>query len=317
MPPPILPEAIMIQIRQLNALLIALLLFSACGTPTPDSDSSGIERQAGDSPAFWTVSDEDTTVHLFGTVHALKPGTSWKTTEFDLAFDRLDALYLEADISTTDVQQQIAVVIGQEGLFTDGTILNDYLTPNEQLLVDLAAEIVGLSPESLENLRPWFVSRSLANLHIESLGYSISSGVDTVLFNDAKRKGIPRRYLENSEDIFRKLGALPDEETADMLAVTASDIVEDEGAVERLIASWKDGDVDRLGEFYNPEEGFGSEAVYDVMISNRNRAWIEQIDELMRTEEGTFMIAVGAGHFAGPDSLIRMLENRGLTPFRR
>lgn len=285
--------------------------------PTPLPDSSERVTILEDSPAFWTVSDEDTTIHLFGTVHALKPGTDWKTIEFTLAFERADALYLESDVTTPQIQQRLAIVIGEEGLFTDGTILSDYLDEVEETLVQTAATTVGLPPETLQNLRPWFVSRSLADLYVEAEDYSVDAGVDSTLLSDAKSAGIELRYLEDSESIFRKLGALSNDDAADMLVMTARDIVEQTGSIEKLVSAWQTGDITELANIYTPEGTFGSREVYDVLIANRNRDWVEKIDTLMRTETGTYMIAVGAGHLAGPDSLISLLENRGIVLERR
>ena len=48
------------------------------------------------------------------------------------------------------------------------------------------------------------------------------------------------------------------------------------------------------------------------MITNRNKAMTKKIDELFLDNE-TYTVAVGALHFFGDESIIKMLENKGYT----
>ena len=50
--------------------------------------------------------------------------------------------------------------------------------------------------------------------------------------------------------------------------------------------------------------------VYDRIIVARNEDWVDQIDQFMRGE-GKILIAVGAGHLVGPDSIPAMLRAIG------
>jgi len=46
------------------------------------------------------------------------------------------------------------------------------------------------------------------------------------------------------------------------------------------------------------------------MMTDRNERWIPQIIALL-DEPGTVLVAVGAGHLAGEDSVIKMLRAEG------
>ena len=52
----------------------ALFWLSACAT-TPSAPLPVADAPSG--PALWQVSDEDTTIYLFGTVHVLPATTTW------------------------------------------------------------------------------------------------------------------------------------------------------------------------------------------------------------------------------------------------
>src|SRR5689334_12691785 len=46
-------------------------------------------------PALWEVSDPDTTIYLFGTIHLLPQDTQWRTPKFDQAVSTAQELVVE------------------------------------------------------------------------------------------------------------------------------------------------------------------------------------------------------------------------------
>ena len=65
--------------------------------------------------------------------------------------------------------------------------------------------------------------------------------------------------------------------------------------------------------------GFGDgkigAAFREVLLNRRNRQWAAWLDERL-DQPGTVLLAVGAGHFEGADSLLVWLEERGLKARR-
>lgn len=53
-------------------------------------------------------------------------------------------------------------------------------------------------------------------------------------------------------------------------------------------------------------------SVYDALVKRRNEAWTDEIARAM-AGSGKILIAVGAGHMAGADSVPAMLRARGFT----
>jgi len=56
---------------------------------------------------------------------------------------------------------------------------------------------------------------------------------------------------------------------------------------------------------------FGTQDAYDALLTTRNKNWIPGIKALL-DEPGNKLVAVGAGHLAGPDSVIGMLKDEGI-----
>src|SRR3569832_777584 len=53
---------------------------------------------ASAAPAMWEVSDADSKVWLFGSVHVLPSGLAWRTPVLDDAMKQSSLVYFEADI---------------------------------------------------------------------------------------------------------------------------------------------------------------------------------------------------------------------------
>ena len=296
---------------KLAMIMSVIALLAACSAPDHSEIPAETDEATVSGPAYWTLNDEDTTVHLFGTVHVLKPQTSWKTDSFVRDFRNSDALFLEADLETQSILNRIQSTVSQQAIFTDGSVLDDYLEDEEEILVDQAASLVGLVPEELQNLRPWLLSQSMTERYASKQGYADEYGVEAVLLKDARQQGKQVRYLESAEVILRRLGALDDEETADMLAATARDIMRRPDQLDALVDMWITADTAGLAGAFEPSKAFGSDEVYALLLVDRNQDWADQIDQLMTTSEGTFMVAVGAGHLVGPDRLQALLADRG------
>jgi len=78
--------------------------------------------------------------------------------------------------------------------------------------------------------------------------------------------------------------------------------------------SWARGEVEEDFDL-----GFGggkiAEAFNDVLLDRRNTQWAAWLDNRLE-QPGTVLLAVGAGHFEGPDSVLVKLAERGLEAER-
>src|SRR5688572_25300334 len=62
-------------------------------------------------PAMWKVSDRDTDIYLFGTVHLLPPGTHWRTAKFDKAAKEAGTLVIETIIDEKNPRAFVADLV--------------------------------------------------------------------------------------------------------------------------------------------------------------------------------------------------------------
>lgn len=309
---------------QLAAISFAAFVLSACGgqpgeapppaeAPAPSSEPAPerVDLPPLGEPALWTLADEDTTIHMFGTIHLLKPGTEWRTEALDTALEDADAIFFEADVTSAEAQATAAQLVPRLGVFTDGRKLSDLLDEDEEREVREALELVDMPMSAMEPLRPWFAGLQLSVMALQDQGYEPQSGVEMELGAWARETGTPTRYLESMEQQLRFFADLPEDDQVDLLVSSAIQIEDDPGLLDRLVEDWAEGDLDDIADMLAEPDALGSEGVYDVLIVERNRNWVDQIETLLDDEAGTFLLAVGAAHLVGEDSVVEMLRAEG------
>jgi uncharacterized protein YbaP (TraB family) len=56
--------------------------------------------------------------------------------------------------------------------------------------------------------------------------------------------------------------------------------------------------------------------IYDALLVKRNANWVRKLDQLIKSEPGTFLVAVGAAHLIGKDSVFEMMKQLGYVAER-
>lgn len=329
-----------------GAALIGLMMsLVACGGPSSDSadtpetpqppiaTDSGSDRQSKaaaladfeasltraratdgpGAPAMWTLSDEDTTISIFGTVHILRPELEWRTLAFDAALANADRIVFEVDTKSEAAIRAITTDFLARGMFDDGRTLRGILSDDDEAVIAAAFESIGVPLDAMNTFEPWMASTNLSTLKLMNDGYDPNSGVETVIEQEAAAAEKSFGYLEHISQQADALDLLPEADQIAMLYSTALLIDETSEMLDLLVDEWADGDIAGLGSLVASPDGVGiSDAMYDSLFVKRNQAWVPQI-EAMLEEPGAVLIAVGAGHLAGPDSVITMLRDKGYT----
>ena len=260
-------------------------------------------------PAMWTFSDEDTTVNILGTVHLLKPDVVWKTPAIKDALAQADTLVLEADTTSPESQAGMQQLIMEYGTYSDGGSLTATLDDEDEALVAAVLAEKNIPIQAMDPMKPWMVSLQLGMMQIMEAGYDPQSGVETKLLAEAGDKKLS--YLETVESQLKILGGAPLEEQVQGLMASLGTLDLGEEYLDVLVSEWADGDVKGIGAMVANPAMLGSQEAYDALFTTRNRNWVPNIKALLE-EPGNKLVAVGAGHLAGPDSVITMLKDEGI-----
>ncbi|MGV8928732.1 MAG: TraB/GumN family protein [Brevundimonas sp.] len=282
--------------------------FAQAVEAVPAAAARAVPQAQGTGPALWVVRDADSTLYLFGTVHVLRPTTAWGSARVDAAFDSADQIWFE--ISNPDDQAAILPLIQQYGLSPDRP-LSQLLSPEQLTLLDSAAHAAGLTAAQMDVFRPWLAALTLSVAPLTRAGYDPQSGVELTLKARADAAGKPIHGFETIDKQIRILAGMPEPEQLAFLLSTLEAFEDATVELDRMVEAWAAGDVATLEEIGVDGMRSESEALYQALLVQRNTDWADQIQTLL-DGSGTVLIAVGAAHLAGDDSVQEILGHRGV-----
>jgi uncharacterized protein YbaP (TraB family) len=287
-----------------SAASVSLLCASVQATaqaPAPPTKTAPSGTVPG--PALWKLSDADTTIYLFGTVHALPKDKPWFDTRISRAYDSAAELVTEVDMSNIGSSAQ---VLASAGTLPADQSLRGLMKPDDRTEYEASLVSLGLPIESLDRFEPWFAAMTLSLLPLLRGGYDSQNGVELAL--QAKVGERTRTGLETIEQQVALFDALPMEAQLAFLDQTVEQVPKATDTLNAMVAEWIEGDAEALAAMLNEE--MKDAALYDRLLTQRNAHWADWIKQRM-DKPGTVFIAVGAGHLAGRGSVQDQLGTRG------
>jgi hypothetical protein len=262
------------------------------------------------SPALWVIRDSDTTIYLFGTVHALPRGLPWFRRHVVEALDGADQLVLEA-LVPADPLGTMGLTIRMGRATLPRPVLDR--VPSDRR-AELQAAIDRLKPGDLSGFDTWYIALVLANLQTLANGFDPATGVEAVLTERARMRGVPITGLETPEQQLGLFKALPEADQQQFLLSTLGELSSSKADLDATIADWMAGRKDEIAERLN-RDFESSPMLKQMLLGDRNARWAAWIAERMKSP-GKVFVAVGAGHLAGKGSLIDDLKRYGLEAER-
>src|SRR5258708_32760674 len=264
-------------------LLVAAALAAATPTPAPASLQSA-------QPALFVVKDEDTTIYIFGTFHALDGQSAWFGDHLRDAFEQSGELVLET------------------------------LVPEKPS--DVPPSGPGFRPPSVTPSASFLATTRMAINAGRAQGMQVGNGADMVLRHIAEAEGKKVAGLETLQlqvDMFNrmpttKVAAASKHNAGESVADDANSVQDVSRAMADMQSAWKRGDQSVFTQMLDQLNAVSPDT-YRMMFTERNARWADWIRARMQIP-GTVFVAVGAGHLAGKDSLLVQLAQRGI-PSRR
>ncbi|MCC6829096.1 MAG: TraB/GumN family protein [Novosphingobium sp.] len=301
--------------RRLAAVLMALLfpfvVTASAREPAPSSaPASAPAAVQAAYPALWKVSDADTTIYLFGTIHALPKGIEWFGGPVAKAFEGSQELVTE--IVESDPAQMQKLVM-EKAMLPQGQTLRAILPPETRVTYEGALGTLGVGAGAFDAFEPWYAAIGLATLPLVRQGYDNANGVETALDAKAKALGRPHSALETAEFQLSLFDSLPLDVQKRYLAEVVTNLPHASDDLAAMVDAWRKGDADRLASLMNADED--DPALVEALLINRNRAWAGWVRDRL-AKPGTVFVAVGAGHLAGPGSVQDQLARLGIASTR-
>jgi len=257
-------------------------------------------------PALWEVADPDTTIYLFGTIHLLPDNYQWRTPKFDQAMASAQELVVETIVDDKNPQklmQAMASIGFAQGL----PPLAQRLSPARRPALAAAIKKSGMPPQALDKMKTWTAAIVLLGGRFKELG--LSGGVEGVLRNDFSTKGKPVGELESNLEQLSYFDKLAEPAQRALLEGAIDDTGSMDAELGGMLRAWSSGDVHGIARTFDRDLS-GTPELQQSLIRQRNANWSKWIEQRL-DKPGAVLVAVGAGHLAGKDSVLEMLKKRG------
>lgn len=305
--------ALALQVPQSRSLLDALVHEAA--PQNPEQEQKVIRRNAATEachrrfmgqdywpqPAIWEVTDADTRMFLFGTIHRLPYNFAWRTPQLDRIVKEAQSLIVEGD-SRPDKQAGRPDRLPPVADRLDGDA--------RALWLGMLAMLPEERSSAFDALPTWAVAQAIDTEARRWRNPPLAPGVDLQLITKFKRAGKEVQPIESGAAVDATLTAVSEAEQRRILSAQLHDIVRPRPVPERmaLFHLWARGEHLAESNRLRPTQ---AGELANRLLDDRNSAWADTLARRMR-EPGTVLVAVGAGHFEGERSLLVQLAERGI-----
>ena len=286
--------------RLLGALGIATVTGAALAPQAAEA------RQA---PALWSVSDADTTVYLFGTIHLLPQNYHWRTPGLEKAVDSSQELMVETIVDEKNPQALVSTLM-QLALSPGLPPIAERVPVAKRAALDAAIAKSGVPRAAYDRMDTWAAAFMLLGNQFRAMGLKNGEGVEPVLKSAFKKEGKPVGELETNAEQLGFFDTLPEKAQRALLQGAIDTPADTKTQFDGMLSAWKRGDVNAIARTFNHDRASSPE-LREALLKRRNANWTRWIEQRMQ-KPGSVMIAVGAGHLAGRDSVVDLLQRNGL-----
>ena len=278
--------------RFINALLFLLFIF-----PQVFSQTSGPKT------VFWKIYGNglEKPSYLFGTIHIMPKEDFESFRVVDKKLKESEQMVLEMAI---DVPLKQQIEWAKQMILPKGETLDAFMTKTAfDSLRHYVIDSLGVK-ESRFNTYLRFKPFAFYSALIPAVIGKKIEGYEMHFSKIAKKKDIPVRELESFEFQMGLFDSIPNEQQMEMFFGGDQDLRND---LNEMLKTYKEQDIYTMSEDLSTQ---GTPSDFESkLIEKRNQAWIPKLAKLIN-EKSSF-IAVGAGHLAGEQGLIRQLKALG------
>ena len=264
------------------------------------------------APALWRFGDEDTTIYLFGTIHALPPGYRWRDARINRAMERSDTLVIETVIDKDPANLARLFPPPDPSL---PPIVERVPAKNRKALIRLIRKS-GIDQMALDRMPTWQAAFLMMGAMMKDLGIARDAGVESNISKDFetpyKQGGAPRNIegLETPASQLALFSNLSEEDQRELLGSMVSGEGDARVDYVKMLGAWANGNQPAIARAFAEDEDL-TPRLREILLRQRNANWTRWLKARLDTP-GTVFVAVGAGHLAGSTSVQSMLTADGI-----
>jgi uncharacterized protein YbaP (TraB family) len=271
--------------------------------------------QSSDKPSdcfTWKVMMNGSTFYLAGSIHTASKENYPLPKAYMKSYQKADKVIMELEDDFNIIEQKIFQYAEKDRLPED-QYLNLHLTPAS--LEKLGQIIENDKLNRYVQYESWLLNMIIAGTKSKLVGYDPLLAIDKYFHELAKKD---KKEIIGLDEIQTQLLLFDFEVPFEMqvqILENAIGNMETEAKKEvPLYHAYFDNDIAEfekiflnLYDFENPR----IKQVYDMVFTNRNTKWVEQLEKISDEKPGTYFVLVGSGHYFGPNNIRELLEQKG------
>jgi hypothetical protein len=283
------------------AAAVAVVIGAVTAVPATPEEAQG-------KTSLWKVSGGKGTVYLMGSIHLLKEEDYPLDARMAAALDASDVVVFEVHPDSLQAPS-LQTYILQNAFLGEGETLESVLGDSVYALASARGESLGVNLAPMVKFKPWFVAITIALAEMQKMGFDPALGVEMHFASEAKTKEKTIVGLETGTYQLGLFISLTPEQQRELLLHTLSQLADVEKELGKILSAWKTGDMAGVEETLNRSFKEYPD-VYEKLIQQRNRLWVEQIQGFA-SDGRTHLVIVGVGHMPGTDGLLDLLAKKG------
>jgi uncharacterized protein len=268
----------------------------------------GAGAQKSENTLLWRISGNGLQApsYVFGTIHMICADGIQLSDSLQNAISKADAVYLELDM---DNMMEMLGAMRKMKMRGDTTLAN--LLPQKDYLAVKAFFQDKGSPIPFSMLETFKPMLAAATLMESSVSCDNSVAMEQLVMKEAKKSRKSIKGLETMGYQLSIFDSIPYKLQAEQLAAYIAH--QDSGAnakddFAKMENAYKSQDLKRLEEL-TLEDDMGISRFTDLLLYNRNRAWVAKMQTIM--PGSSLVFAVGAGHLPGELGVLNLLKKKG------
>ncbi len=297
--------------QRLLACLIALAFLMPAYAGKSADESTEAEPPSARALLYRVTDSEDKELWLLGSIHLADRSIYPLPENVETAWSKSQVLAVEADISRVDgatLQQQMM----RSAMDPAGRTLSDRLPKDLYSETKARLEKIGMDIRLFESMRPWFIAMMISTMAIQEAGLKPEYGIEHHFLSRAGDREVVE--LEGVASQLAIFSGLSDDLEVLFLRHALVDTENLGDAVRKLLETWRTGDEAGLLSIRQSisEEHPELAPIDEILFAQRNRKMTATIAEYLESSRPHFVV-VGAAHLVGEDSIVNMLQRRGLN----
>ena len=286
-------------------------LFELDGGKKSETTVGSVDRSLpapnrSNGPAFWKISDTDTTIYLLPSIGAIPPDLGWFTGPIESAFFSAEELILEQGTwpeSLTERVQRLMKLPRRQRLF-------ELMGASDRSALDRAFAKLNWSTEGLDELKPWAATLMIVEGENQLQGFDEGSYLSSFLISRSRSKKVD--YIrEPNADYYEKLDSFSHDIQFALLREHIDQMPYRHQMNERGVSAWLTGDIEGFASLMRNSD-ITYRLYWDYMTEDDKMHATQWLATRMDSP-GTVFVALSALSFASPNGVPQNLKALGFN----